>query len=69
MTIETDLNLNQNLWLLLVSFGSLGVSEYFYLKYLFIFSMIITVLAILSLCFTVTFYTYRYCKNKLTIKT
>lgn len=64
-TIETDLKLNQNLWLLLISFVSLGASEYFCFEYLLIFSMIITILATLSLCFTVTFYTYHYCRKKL----
>jgi len=65
MNIETNLNLNQNLWLLIVSLTSLGASELFCLKYLFIFSIIITILSLTSLCFTVTFYTYRYCKDKI----
>ena len=65
MNIETKLNLNQNLWLLVVSLISLGASEYFYLKSLFVFSIIITILALISLCFTVSFYTYHYCKDKI----
>lgn len=63
--VNIEFNLNQNLWLLLVSLISLGVSEYFYLKYLLIFSTIVTIFAVISLFFTVIFYTHHYCVNKL----
>lgn len=45
---DININLNQNLWGLIVSFASLGTSEYFKLYVLFRFSFIIAVIMTLS---------------------
>jgi len=39
-TEKFNINLNQNLWLLLIAFVSIGLSEYYCLKSLYIFSLI-----------------------------
>lgn len=61
---QFKINLNQNLWILVVGFLALGLSEYFDLKKLKILSLVLSVLALLSVFVTLLFYTIRYCKNK-----
>jgi len=59
------INLNQNLWVLVVGFLSLGLSEYYDLQKLKILSLILSVGALASVSATLIFYTVKYCKNKL----
>ena len=61
---QFKINLNQNLWVLVVGFLALGLSEYFDLEKLKILSLVLSVLALLSVFVTLLFYTIRYCKNK-----
>ena len=58
------INLNQNLWGLIISFGFLGAAEHYQLCVLFWFSLIPSVAMILSVCFTTYAYTKNYIKNK-----
>lgn len=58
------INLNQNLWGLLVSFGFLGAAEYYKLCVLFWFSVIPAVVMVISVCFTTFSYTKRYMNKK-----
>lgn len=62
--IKIDLNLNQNLWAVLISLVGIGFAEYYKLSVLFVFSCILGVMTFLSFCFTLYFYTFHYCKNK-----
>lgn len=57
-------NLNQNLWGLVVSFISLGLSEYYTLCTLFWFSVIVSVIMTISVFITTIAYTYQYWKKK-----
>ncbi len=58
------INLNQNLWGLIISFGFLGVAEYYKLCVLFWLSLIPSIAMIFSVCFTTYAYTSNYIKNK-----
>ena len=58
------INLNQNLWVLVVAFLSLGLSEYYDLQRLEVLSLILSIGALVSVGATLLFYTIRYCKNK-----
>lgn len=58
------INLNQNLWGLVVSFVSLGTAEYFKLCTLFWFSVVVAVVMTLSIGITTYAYTKTYWKNK-----
>lgn len=58
------INLNQNLWVLVVGFLSLGFSELHDLPKLKILALVLSIGAILSVIVTLFFYTYKYCKNK-----
>ncbi len=58
------INLNQNLWGLLVSIIALGTGEYFCLKTLYLVGVIFTVLTGLSYIITLIPYTINYVKNK-----
>jgi len=59
------ISLNQNLWILVVGFLSLGLSEYYDLEKLKVLSLVLSILALVSIVVTLLFYTIRYCKNKL----
>ncbi len=59
------INLNQNLWILVISFVSLGFSEYYDLQKLMPISWILSISSSISIFFTLVFYTFHYCKNKL----
>jgi hypothetical protein len=63
-TDDVKININQNLWGLLLGLGALGASEYFNLHTLYWLSSVIAVVMMLSMVFTVTFYTIHYCKRK-----
>jgi len=58
------INLNQNLWGLVVSFGFLGAAEHYNLCVLFWFSIIPASVMTISVCFTTFAYTSNYMKNK-----
>ena len=58
------INLNQNLWGLVISFGALGLSEYYLLNVLFWFSLIASSVFVISICFTTWAYTVNYISNK-----
>ncbi len=60
------INLNQNLWGLLLTFTALGASEYFNLRALFWLSFIASAVMLTSIIFTTTAYTWRYFQKKLT---
>jgi hypothetical protein len=60
-----DINLNQNLWALLISLSSLGVAEYFQLQKLEQIAYILTIMTGLSCIFTLIAYTINYWKRKL----
>jgi hypothetical protein len=59
------INLNQNLWVLVVALITLATSEYFGLCTLYWFGLILSILTSISLVFTLVAYTYNYCKTKL----
>lgn len=67
MTFEDKfkINLNQNLWVLVVGFLSLGLSEYYDLEKLRILSLVLSIFTLVSIVVTLFFYTIRYCKNRL----
>lgn len=66
MSIEEQfkINLNQNLWGLIIGFTALGLSEYYKLCALFWFSIIGSGIMLLSVAITTYAYTQNYCKNK-----
>lgn len=65
---KLNINLNQNLWGLLISFTSLGISEYFDLKILIVFGLILSIISSLSYLVTTIAYTINYWKNKTNAK-
>lgn len=62
---QFKINLNQNLWGLVVGLSGLGVAEYFGLCTLFWFALVVSGIMVLSVIFTTAAYTYKYCKRKL----
>jgi hypothetical protein len=58
------INLNQNLWGLVVAFASLGAAEYFHLCALFWFAAVTAGILVLSVAVTTLAYTINYWKNK-----
>lgn len=63
-TESFKINLNQNLWGLIVSYISLGTAEYFELCTLFWFSLIVAVIMTLSISITTYSYTITYWKKR-----
>lgn len=61
---NVKINLNQNLWGLLVSFAFLGTAEHLKLYVLFWFSIIPALVMVVSICVTTWAYTQRYVTNK-----
>ncbi len=59
------INLNQNLWGLIVAFGALGVAEQYQLRTLFWFASVVSFVMTFSVIITSSVYTYKYCKGKL----
>jgi len=58
------INLNQNLWGLLASYGLLGVAEFYNLRTLFWFSLILSIIMTISICITTYAYTVDYLNKK-----
>lgn len=61
---NVKINLNQNLWGLVVGFGALGASEHFNLETLYYFSCAVSGVMLTSIAFTTFAYTVDYWKNK-----
>ena len=61
---QFKINLNQNLWGLLVSFGFLGAAEYYELSVLFWFSVVPASAMVISICITSWSYTKNYVSRK-----
>ena len=64
-TNDFKINLNQNLWGLLLALITLGAAEYFSLCTLFWFGLILSALTSISFLVTLTAYTINYWKNKM----
>jgi len=64
-TESFKINLNQNLWGLLISYITLGISEYYKLTTLYWFGLITSILCILSFTFTLIAYTINYWNEKI----
>lgn len=60
-----NINLNQNLWGLVIAYSSLGAAEYFHLSCLFWMSVVVSAGLSLSALATFASYTVNYCKRKL----
>lgn len=58
------INLNQNLWGLVVAYAALGVAEHWGLRWLFRLSLVVAIGLSISVLFTVAFYTWNYCSRK-----
>jgi len=58
------INLNQNLWGLVVAYAALGAAEHWALKRLGYLSFIMTIGMTLSVLATTLFYTVNYCRSK-----
>lgn len=58
------INLNQNLWGLVVSLISLGAAEYFKLCTLFWFSLVVALIMTISIAVTTYAYTVTYWKKR-----
>ena len=67
MTSASDqfkINLNQNLWGLVVGLGALGAAEYFDLRTLFWFTVVVSAIMVLSIAATTLAYTIKYWRNR-----
>lgn len=66
MAIEEkfNINLNQNLWGLVVTYTALGIAEHWCLPWLFRFSCVAALFITISVLLTVGAYTWNYCRNK-----
>lgn len=60
---KVNINLNQNLWAVVVSLVGIGFSEHYALPTLFCFSKILGLMSFTSFGVTLVFYTVRYCKK------
>lgn len=61
---QFKINLNQNLWGLVVGLVALGLAEYYNLCTLFWFSVAVSVVMVASVGVTILAYTTNYWKNK-----
>ena len=61
---DFNINLNQNLWGLVVCFGFLGAAEHYKLCALFWFSVIPSAIMVISIVLTTFSYTRSYMKRK-----
>jgi len=59
------INLNQNLWDLVVALVALGAAEYFHLHILFWFALALSVIMTASIAATTLAYTVNYCNGKM----
>lgn len=61
---QFKINLNQNLWGLIIGFGALGIAEHYALGTLFWFAVVVSVVMVSSVAVTTIAYTTNYWKNK-----
>jgi hypothetical protein len=61
---KLHINLNQNLWGLVVSYSALGAAEHWGLKWLFWPALVVSAGMSLSVLVTFAFYTWNYCRKK-----
>jgi hypothetical protein len=61
-----NINLNQNLWGLVVAYAALGVAEHWCLRWLFRLSLVVAIGLSMSVLLTVAFYTWNYCRKRAT---
>jgi len=61
---QFKISLNQNLWGLVVGLAAMGAAEHYNLRTLFWFSVVVSVIMVLSLGATTLAYTIKYWKNK-----
>jgi hypothetical protein len=61
---EFKINLNQNLWGLVVGLGSLGAAEHFALETLYCFSVVVSVVMVFSVAATTVAYTINYVRKR-----
>jgi hypothetical protein len=59
-----NVNLNQNLWGLVVAYAALGVAEHWCLPWLFKLSRFAAIIMTASVFFTWIAYTWNYCRAK-----
>jgi hypothetical protein len=59
------INLNQNLWGLVVGLVALGAAEYFHLSSLFWFALVLSVIMTVSVAATTLAYTINYWTEKM----
>ena len=59
------INLNQNLWGSVVTYAALGIAEHWKLHVLFCLSCLASLAMTISVLFTVSFYTWNYCRRKI----
>ena len=66
MSVEDKfhINLNQNVWGLVVAYLALGAAERYELKWLFRVSVALSIALTISVSVTSGFYTWRYCKKR-----
>jgi hypothetical protein len=62
---DIKVNMNQNLWGLLISYVSLGISEYYKLTVLLCLSIILAIILTISVIITTIAYTLNYWKEKM----
>ena len=60
-----NINLNQNLWVLIIGYLGIGVSEFYCLRMLFLFSTILSVATTISMICCLDAYTKEYRNKKL----
>ena len=61
---QFKININQNLWGLVVGLLAMGTAEHYNLCTLFWFSVVVSIIMISSLTITTIAYTINYWKNK-----
>jgi glucan phosphoethanolaminetransferase (alkaline phosphatase superfamily) len=64
VTDNINVNLNQNLWALVVSLATLGISEYFGLQTLYWFGFVLSIACSVSILFSIVAYTREYWNKK-----
>lgn len=64
MSEQFKINLNQNLWGLVIAFVTLGLAEYFQLRTLYWFAFSVSFIMVVSVAITTTAYTIDYWRQK-----
>jgi hypothetical protein len=60
-----NINLNQNLWGLVVAYAALGIAEHLGLRRLGCLAFIASIGLTISILFTAAFYTWDYCQKRI----